>query len=337
MPLYNDSFNYQIPNKPLFFPANGSFSPLQAFFKPATGAPFTYDDLAHAYLKVDGDDPSLFNVPAGTTNIFFNAKLRDGTTINPLHLVGVIPEGTQFRITGEVASLTPQTGIELNGDGTIYLHGSEPTDFDNYLNDPDLSSSFFDVPAWFRLSVPFESDSRAKIEITRFGRITPKIVENVNTHWANTFGEEWKTSAQANSSVVASNLNNVDEFHIPCRITNRTRADSIIEIPRLPDSNDVVEQLQIVRSCNIETHYNPGLFDVKVIFDNLGQRYEIMAINYDDAKRVMMLDCVDEVTSAGSLSDTVLAVTSPEGYEDDDGFDFNDDSFIVPEDNPFSG
>ena len=334
---YNDSFNYQIPNKSLFGEANTSFNSLQAFFKPSDMATFTYADLASAYLKIDGDDPSLFNVPAGTTNIFFNARLRDGTTINPLHLVGVIPEGTQFRITGEVASLTPQTGIELDGDGTIYLHGSEPTDFDNYLDDPDLSSSFFDIPAWFRLSVPFASDSRAKIEITRFGHITPKIVEHVNTHWANTFGEEWKTSATANSSIIASNLNNVDEIHIPCRITNRTRADSIVEIPRLPDSNDVVEQLQIVRSCNIECHYNPDLFNVKVIFDNQDQRYEVMAINYTDDRRVMMLDCVDEVTSTGSLSDTVLAVTSPEGYEDDDGFDFNDNSFIVPDDSPFNG
>ena len=76
---------------------------------------------------------------------------------------------------------------------------------------------------------------------------------------------------------------------------------------------------------------------MKVIFDNLGQRYEIMAINYDDAKRTMLLDCVDEVTSAGSLSDTVLAVTSPEGYEDEEGFDFDDNDFIVPDDSPFSG
>ena len=259
MPLYNDSFNYQIPNKPLFFPAGQSFSPLQAFFKPATGAPFTYNDLGSSYLKVDGDDPSLFSVPTGTTNIFFNAKLRDGTTINPIHLVGVIPEGTQIRITGEVASLTPQTGIELVNDGSIYLHGSEPTDFDNYLDDPDLSSTIFDVPAWFRLNTPFETDSRARIEITRFGHITPKIVEHVNTHWANTFGEEWQTTSSANSSVIASMIDNIVDIHIPCRITNRTRADSVIEIPRLPDSNDTIEQLQIVRSCNIETHFNPCL------------------------------------------------------------------------------
>ena len=310
---------------------------MQAFVKPSANANFTYADLERAYLKIDGDDPSLFNVPTGTTNIFFNFKLQDGRTINPLHLVGVIPQGTQFRITGEVASLTPQTGIELNGDGTIYLHGSAPTDFDNYLDDPDLSSSFFDIPAWFRLSVPFASDSRAKIEITRFGHITSKIVEHVNTHFANTFGEEWKTSESANSSAIASNLNNVDEFHIPCRITNRTRSDTIVEIPRLPDSNDVVEQLQIVRSCNIECHYNSNLFDVKVIFDNRGKRFEIMAINYDDARRVMSLDCFDERISAGSLSDTVSAVTSPEGYDDDDGFDFNNNDFIVPDNSPFSG
>ena len=298
---YNDSFNYQTPNKPLFFPAGQSFSPLQAFFKPSDDAPFTYADLGSSYLKVDGDDNSLFDVPAGTTNIFFNAKLRNGTTINPLHLVGVIPEGTQFRITGEVASLTPQTGIELVNDGSIYLHGSSPTGFDNYLDDPDLSSTIFDIPAWFRLNTPFETDSRARIEITRFGHITSKIVEHVNTHFANTFGEEWKTSESANSSIVAARLNNVDEFHIPCRISNRTRSDTIVEIPRLPDSNDVVEQLQIVRSCNIETHYNPGLFDVKVIFDNRGQRFEIMAINYDEAKRTMLLDCLDEVNSTGSF------------------------------------